>query len=319
MVTQGLNQTEVAFTTLQPFIRTTPVLKATHFSDGRSFPFDLHLKLELHQISGSFKARGVLNKILSCDPKSIQNGIFCASGGNHGRAVAQIGAQRNIPTTAVLPTCVTPERAQMIKEWGATTVIEGQDLDEANSLAQDLAASAEGLFIHPYADPVVTCGQGTLGVELLQQLPRTDTVFIAIGGGGLISGVATYLKSVNPNIKIVGVEPKGCPTLYNSLKAGKIVSVETISTNVNTLSIRRTCPDNFKAVQSHVDEVILVSDDDMKAAAELLWYQFGIAAEMSGVASFAGLLSNQVDLSDRKNVCALICGQGLPHDFLRTY
>jgi threonine dehydratase len=291
-------------------IRYTPLFHASHPVETPTATCDFYFKLELHQLTGSFKIRGVTSKILSANPVTLQNGLYAASGGNHGRAVAYAGWKRKIKTTVVLPTTTPQEKINLIQRWQAETIIAGADLDEANEIAKDKANHEHALFIHPFADEHVICGQGTIAVELMEQLPDVDTVIMAVGGGGLISGVGTYLKSVRPDIRVIGVEPAGCPSMYDSLKAGRIVSVARIQTTVGTLAIRQTSELNFGLDQACVDEMVLVTDEQMLAAAQRLWREYGIAAERSGAASFAGLFSGQIKVEPHEKVCLLICGMG---------
>lgn len=291
-------------------LRYTPLFHADHMAEAHVPDCQLFLKLELMQLTGSFKIRGVTAKIQYADKSIWSRGLFAASGGNHGRAVAYAGWQRGLKTTVYLPVTTAEEKIKMISHWGARIIVEGADLDEANELAAHHAAQENALFIHPFADEDVIKGQGTLGVELFEQLPQIDTVIMAVGGGGLISGVGTYLKAKNPLIRIIGVEPENCPTLYNSFKSGQVVSVADIQTRVGTLAIRRTSDLNFQLARACVDEIVLVSDQQMLDASQVLWREYGIAGELSGVASFAGLLSGLIKLSPGEKVCALICGVG---------
>lgn len=291
-------------------VRYTPLFQASHFSQSLPYPCDLYFKLEQHQITGSFKIRGVTSKILSADPEQLKNGIYAASGGNHGRAVAYAGWKAKLKTTVILPKTAPQSKIDLIQKWGSKTIIAGEDLDEANEMAVLAARADNALFIHPYADIDVILGQGTLGVEILQQQPNIDTVIMAIGGGGLISGVGTYLKSLKPDVRIIGVEPEGCASMHDSLKAGHIISVFQIKTKVGTLAIRKTSEVDFKLAQACIDEVVLVTDEEMLKASQLLWSEFGIAGELSGVASFAGLLSGKIKVDPGEKVCVLVCGVG---------
>ena len=299
-----------AYTRIRPLIRHTPLVKADHISKSTFRPCDLYFKLELQQLTGSFKIRGVTNKILTSPEEQIVNGIVAASGGNHGRAVAYAGWYHKLPTTVYLPVTTSPSKINPIKSWGAKLILAGQDLDESNEIAAEIALREKKLFIHPYADPIVTAGQGTIAVEILEDLEDFDVMIAAIGGGGLISGNSTYLKSIKPQLKIIGVEPEGCPTLYNSLQTGQVVPVPEIKTNVGTLAIRKTTEQNFQTIQNHVDEVILVTDEEMLAASRWLWQEFGIAAELSGVAPLAALLTGKIKAHPTQKVCTLIGGVG---------
>ena len=190
-------------------------------------------------------------------------------------------------------------------------VIEGAAWDDSNRAAQSVA-KREGLaYFHPFADPVVIAGQGTVALEILADAPQNDTLLVAIGGGGLISGIAVAAKAINPRIRIVGVESVGAATLYSSLKAGCLVELEKIETSAGTLGARRTSQLNLDLVRKHVSEIILVSDDEMRAGARWLWFELGIAAELSGAAAVAALLSRRYRAGDGERICALVCGAGI--------
>lgn len=295
---------------LRDEVRITPLLEISHITQPLPQPCNLFLKLELLQLTGSFKVRGVTNKLLATPVGKRGNGLVTASGGNHGRAVAYVGWKHGLPTTVYLPETAPPEKVALIKQWHARTIVAGKDLDEANVIAARAAEEANCLFIHPYADAEVINGQGTLGVDLHKQIAGLDIVIAAIGGGGLISGLGTYMKAINPGIRIIGVEPVGCPTLYESFARGHIVPVEHIRTKVGTLAIRRTSQLNFDLARACVDEIILVEDVEMLAASRWLWKEYGIAAEMSGAASLSGLLSGKIQVRPQDKVCSLICGSG---------
>jgi threonine dehydratase len=172
-------------------------------------------------------------------------------------------------------------------------------------------ARSEGLtYIHAFADPMVIAGQGTVGLEVLEDAPETDTLVIAIGGGGLISGTAIAARALRPDIRIIGVEPEGAPTLYRSLRVGRIVELDRITTAAGTLGARATEQLNLDLVREHVAEVVLVSDDEMREAARWLWFEFGVAAELSGSAAVAALLAGRYRAQSGERVCALVCGAG---------
>jgi threonine dehydratase len=165
-------------------------------------------------------------------------------------------------------------------------------------------------YIHPFADPAVIAGQGTIGLEIIEQVRNVDTIIVAIGGGGLIAGIAAAVKSINPSIRIIGVEPIGAPTLYESLKNGKIVTLPEINTDAGTLAPRRTMPINYEIIASCIDKIILVSDEEMKTAAQVLWQKVGIAVELSAAATFAALMTKRYLPQVNEKVVAVICGKG---------
>ena len=271
---------------------------------------DLLLKLESLQVSGSFKARGALNKVLSLPPEVARRGLVTASGGNHGLAVAYAGRVVDVPTIVYLPTHTSAAKAARIEGWGATVVRAGVVWDDAHAAA--LAhATRDGLtYVHPFADHAVIAGQGTLALEILDQAPEVDLFVVAIGGGGLISGVAAAAKVLRPGVRVIGVEPEGAPTLEQSLRAGKVIELAAINTAAGTLAPRRSDALNLSIIQQTVESVVLVSDDEMRDAARFLLFEIGIGAELSGAAALAAVLSGRVPLGSAKHPCALVCGAG---------
>jgi threonine dehydratase len=289
-------------------VRRTPMISAE--LDKAPLPGHVLLKLECLQVTGSFKARGALNTLRSLAPAEISRSIITASGGNHGLAVAYAGYVAKTAATIYLPTNVPAAKIAKLEAWGATVVVGGDVWDDANRAALAKAAEDGLTYIHPFADPRVIAGQGTLGLELLEQAPDLDTVLVAIGGGGLISGVALALKAMKPAIKVIGIEPTGAPTLYESVRAKHLVELKRIDTVAGTLAPRATSVINLEIVSKHVDEIFLVSDDHMRDAARWLWFEHGVAAELSGAASVAALLSGRYKPREGERVCALVCGAG---------
>jgi threonine dehydratase len=289
-------------------VRRTPMVPAEH--DKARLEGRVLLKLECLQVTGSFKPRGALNTLRSLKPEEVRRGIITASGGNHGLAVAYAGYVAGAPATIYLPTSAPKSKVEKLRAWGAEVVVEGAVWDEANRAALG-AAERRGLtYIHPFADPRVIAGQGTLGLEILEQAPEIDTLLVAIGGGGLIAGIALAAKAVRPKIKVIGIEPTGAPTLYESLKARKLVELARIETVAGTLAPRMSATLNLEIIGKHVDEIMLVSDEEMRTAARWLWFEHGVAAELSGAASLALLLSGRYRPRTGETVCVLVCGAG---------
>ena len=289
-------------------VRRTPLLVPAPCR--ATLPPGLVLKLEALQVTGSFKARGALSKLSSLDPAALRHGLVTASGGNHGAAVAHAGWRAGVPTTVFVPANVAPLKAAKIESWGARLVVEGEVWDVADAAARRFAAETGAAYLHPFADPAIIAGQGTLGLEILEDAPEIDSILVAIGGGGLISGIGIAAHAIRPGMRIVGIEPVGCPTLERSLVAGRIVQLERVDTVVATMAARRTEPINFELCQRHVERVVLVSDQAMLEAARMLWLELGIAADMSGAASLAALLTGAYRPAPGERVCALICGAG---------
>jgi threonine dehydratase len=275
------------------------------FSHGEIF-----FKLENLQVTGSFKARGAANKLLTLTDAKKNAGLVTASGGNHGLAVAWAAASIKVPSIVFLPQSTPEDKIIDLKSYGAQVFVGGRSWDDANSLALETAKSKGMTYIHPFADPAVIAGQGTIGLEIIEQVRNVDTIIVAIGGGGLIAGIAAAVKCINPTIRIIGVEPIGAPTLYESLKNGKIVTLQEISTNAGTLAPRRTMPINYEIIASYIDKIILVSDEEMKTAAQVLWQKVGIAVELSAAATFAALMTKRYLPQANEKVVAVICGKG---------
>lgn len=284
-------------------------IAAVPVGDGR-LDRDLLLKLESLQVTGSFKARGALNKVLSLRPEIARRGLVTASGGNHGLAVAYAGRVVDVPTTVYLPTHTSAAKAARIEGWGATVVRAGIVWDDAHAAALEHATRNGLTYVHPFADLAVIAGQGTIALEIFEQAPEVDLFVVAIGGGGLIAGVAAAAKLLRPGVRIIGVEPEGAPTLSESLRAGEVIELPTITTAAGTLAPRRSDALNLAIIRETVESVVLVSDDEMSDAARFLLSEIGIGAELSGAAALAAVLSGRVPLGAAKHPCALVCGAG---------
>jgi threonine dehydratase len=305
----GLHAIEEARRRIAGHVRRTPLVAAAPLS--RSLPGGgaLTLKLESLQVSGSFKARGATNKALTLAPEEARRGLVTASGGNHGLGVAYAGSLIGAPVTIYLPDNAPASKEEKLARWGARVVRIGSVWDEADAAAQ-AAAARDGLtYVHPFADPAVIAGQGTVALEILEEAPATDLLLVAIGGGGLIAGIGAAVRALRPDIRVAGVEPVGAPTLHASLGAGAVVELDRIETAANTLAPRKSADINFAIIRETVDEVVLVTDDEMREAARWLWFELGIAAELSGAAAVAALQSGKAGAGALR-ACAVICGAG---------
>lgn len=291
-------------------VRHTPMLEVGPTRTPVIADSRLVLKLECLQPTGSFKVRGAVNTLLSLPKDQVARGLITASGGNHGLAVAYAARIGGTRAVVYLPTSAPKDKADKLRAWGAEVVIEGAVFDEA-AVAATARAEAEGMtFVHPFAPPSVIAGQGTIALEIVEQVPEVDTVLVAIGGGGLIAGIATALKALRPEIRVIGIEPEGAPTHHASRAAGTLVTLDAITTAAGTLAPRRTEALNFALVSDHVDDLVLVSDDAMRDAARWLWFECGLAAELSGAAGVAALMAGAVTVPAGSTVCTLVCGAG---------
>jgi threonine dehydratase len=306
----GIDEIRTAAERIRGYVRRTPLLAAAPIKEWPEIAGGLRLKLETLQVTGSFKARGAINAVFALPPRRPRRGIVTASGGNHGLAVAYAGWATEVPATIFLPCSAAAEKIAKLDAWGARVVIAGEVWDDSNRAALQ-HAEAEGLtYIHPFADPEVIAGQGTIALEILEEAPELDTLLVAIGGGGLISGVAIAAKALKPSIRIVGVEPVGAPTLHDSLAGGRLVELTHLDTAAVTLAPRRSEPLNFGIVRQTVEAIVLVEDTEMRAAARWLWREIGVAAELSGAAAVAALLSGRYRVTAGEQVCAIVCGAG---------
>ncbi len=291
-------------------VRRTPMLRAgpvrTH-----SAAAGLWFKLENLQVTGSFKARGACNAMAALDPAELARGVVTASGGNHGLAVAYAAGAARVPATVYVPASVPLAKREKLAAWGATVIEAGAVWDDAYATASAHATADGSRPIHPFADPAVIAGQGTLALEALDDVPGIDTMLVAIGGGGLISGVAIAARARRPGLRVVGVEPVGAATLHDSLAAGQPVVLDRIATEAGTLAPRSTDALNFGIVQALVDRVVLVTDAEMREAARWLWFEHGVATELAGAASVAAVLTGRYVARPGEVVCAVICGSGV--------
>lgn len=305
----GLQEIEVARQRIGPYVRRTPLLAARPLKSELAKDWNLYLKLESMQITGSFKARGAVNKLLSVGQTAArEHGLVTASGGNHGLGVAYAGWLSGRPATIYLPTSTPQDKADRIASWGATVVRHGQVWDEANAAAIEHAEREGMIYFHPFADPLVIAGQGTIGLEMLEEMSGLDLLLVAIGGGGLISGVALAATALKPDITVIGVEPTGAPTLYESRRDGRLVELAEITTKVGTLAPRKSDDLNLGIISQTVREIVLVTDEEMALAQQWLWLELGIVSELSGAAALAALLTDRVRPAPGQNVGVIICG-----------
>ncbi|MDP3601278.1 MAG: pyridoxal-phosphate dependent enzyme [Bosea sp. (in: a-proteobacteria)] len=301
---------EAARRRIAPHIRKTPTLAYTQLKDGGAGGVSVTLKLELLQAAGSFKARGAMNRLMTLSEGQRDRGIVTASGGNHGLAIARSAHVLGARAQIFLPSNVVPDKVAKLKQWGASVEIVGAVWDDANAAALAFAERTGATYAHPFSDPVVVAGQGTLGLDVLDDMPDVDIILVAIGGGGLISGLSTAVKARRPATRIIGIEPVGSPTLHACIQAGRLVALDRLETRVATMSCRQTDQAIFEVVRDKVDEIVLVSDEEMESAARQLWFEFGIGADLSGAAALAALNSGRMTLAPGSRVCALVCGAG---------
>lgn len=288
---------------IRPYIRHTPVLDADAADFGLP-PGSLTFKLEGLQHSGSFKARGAFANLLSREVPAA--GVVAASGGNHGAAVAYAAARLGVPATIFVPSITSPAKAERIRSSGATLVVGGDRYADALAASEAHVAATGAMAVHAFEQVETLLGQGTLGLEMEADAPDADTVLIAVGGGGLIGGVAAWYGG---RTRIVAVEPDAAPTLHAAFAAGHPVDAPTGGIAADSLAPRRVGEMMFPLARAHVaPEVVLVSDDEIRGAQAALWSGLRIVAEPGGAAAFAALLSGRYKPERDERVLVLVCG-----------
>ena len=294
-------------TLIRPYIRRTPVMSVdlADFS-GEGFapdPRGIDLKLEFLQHSGSFKARGAFANLLT--RKVPDAGVVAASGGNHGAAVAYAAMKLKIPATIFLPSVTSPAKAERIERYGARLVVGGDRYADALAASEDFVAGSGALPVHAFDQPETLLGQGSVGLEIDAQLPETDTLLVATGGGGLIGGIAAWFAG---RIKVVAVEPEGAPTLYKALAAGRPVDAEAEGIAADSLAPKQVGQLMFPLARAHVERSVLVSDDDIRGAQQALWETLRVVTEPGGAAAMGALLSGKYRPGAGERVAVLLCG-----------
>lgn len=305
----GIEDIQAAAQRIGSHIRRTPAIEATQLKSPLG-ELEVALKLELLQVTGSFKARGATNRLLAMDKADLAKGVVTASGGNHGIATARAAWMAGVPATIFLPSNASPSKIEKLKAWGVETRIVGSAWDQSNVAALDFVVKTGAAYFHPFADPHVVAGQGTVALEILDQVRDVDVVLVAMGGGGLVSGVATAMKALSPKVRVVGIEAEGCPVLLRALEAGQNIGLDKITTSVATMACAKTDDAIFEIVRERVDDIVLVDDEEMRKAARWLWFEMGLAADLSGAAAIAALREGRVAVRPGDRVCAIVCGAG---------
>jgi threonine dehydratase len=287
---------------IRPHIRRTPVIGV----DGSDFGLksgEVAFKLELLQHGGSFKARGAFTNLLT-RPVPLA-GVVAASGGNHGVAVAFAAMKLGVVAKIFVPSVASKEKTDRIRAYGADLVIAGSRYAEALAASEEWVAQSGAMPVHAYDQAETLLGQGTVGLEFAEQAPEVDTLLVAVGGGGLIGGVAAWYGG---RIRIVGVEPEAAPTLANAIRAGRPVDSEAGGIAADSLAPKRVGELMFPIAQSYVSSVVLVSDEAIQEAQVELWKVLRVAAEPGGAAALAALLSRRYHPAAGERVGVLVCG-----------
>lgn len=300
---------------IQPYIRKTPFINSKGFSALISA--DVWFKLESLQITGSFKARGAVNKLLSLTEKEKNAGVVSASTGNHGAAVAYAAGKLGIDCTIYVPEGASEAKIENMKQFGATIKIHGNDCIEAEGQARKSSEINGKPYVSPYNDPFVMAGQGTIGLEIESQCDQLDVVIISVGGGGLIGGTATYLKSIWPNLDVIACSPENSAVMIHSLKEGKVLDLESKPTlSDGTAGGVEFDSITFPVCQKVIDETVLVSEDEIKSA--MINYMENEHQLLEGAAgtAVAALIKKKNDLKDQR-IGVVICGGNISLETVR--
>ena len=266
----------------------------------------IYLKNEFEQKTGSFKLRGAYHKIKTLSEEERKNGVVAASAGNHAQGVAFASTLEKINCTIVMPTNASPAKVAATRGYGATVVLEGKNYDESWTKAQEIAKTTGATIIHAFDDPKIIAGQGVIGLEIIEQLPDGDEIYVPIGGGGLAAGILTAIKDKNPTVKVVGVESKSFPSMKNSLDSGKLETIDGGFTIADGISVRTPGKQTFEIIKDKIDEIVLVDDDEIINTMFLLMERSKSVIEPAGAAGLAYLVSNKP--SPGKKVVPILCG-----------
>ena len=289
---------------LKNVVRRTDLIYAPQINpDAQIF-----LKTENLQITGSFKVRGAYYKISQLSQEEKERGVIACSAGNHAQGVALAATKNDIRSLICLPDGAPISKVEAAKRYGAEICLVKGVYDDAYNRAVELQEESGATFIHPFDDPDVIAGQGTIGLELLEQLPDMDAVIVPVGGGGLISGVAFAIKSLNPNCKVYGVQAAGAPSMYNSIRHHQKEILDRVSTIADGIAVKNPGELTYALCEKYVDDIVTVTDDEISTAILALIEQQKLIAEGAGAVSVAAAMFNKVDIAGKKAACLLSGG-----------
>lgn len=296
-------------------VHRTPLLSSRTLSEKTGF--DVRLKAELFQRTGSYKIRGPLNKFALLSDEEKARGVICSSAGNHAQGVALAARIHGIKAVVCMAANATPSKIEATRAYGAEVVLHGTIWDEANDKAKELVAEKGYTYVHPFDDIQLIQGQGTVGLEIHQDWPEVDVAVVPIGGGGLISGVALALKSHNPKIRVIGVESSGAPGMKNSVEAGEVVTLDRVDCIIDGLRVKRVGVKNLEIVQQYVDEIVTLPDELIFDAVVWTMQYAKVVPEGAAAAPVAALLHGLIDAPAGARVAAVLSGGNVNLEQLR--
>lgn len=302
----NLERIKKAQETIKDVVRKTPLFYTSTFS--KQCGCNIYLKCENKQKTGAFKLRGAYNKVANLTEEEKSKGVIASSAGNHAQGVAYAATAFGVKATIVMPVTAPQAKVQATKGYGADVIQAGQVYDECYAKAVEVQKETGATFLHPFNDLDVMAGQGTIGVEILEELPNTDVIVVPIGGGGLIAGIATAAKAIKPSIRVIGVQPEIVASTKASLEKGKVVTLPGAKSLADGISVSTPGDVCFEYIKKYVDEVVTVSEDDIAYGMFSLIERNKLVAEGAGASAIGSLLAGKVSGIEGKNVVALISG-----------
>jgi threonine dehydratase len=306
---------EAARARMGEFVYHTPLLTSRLLSDRSGF--DVRVKAEMFQRGGSYKIRGPMNKFAQLTDEQKRRGVICSSAGNHAQGVALAAARYGIKAVVCMAENATPSKIDATRAYGAEVVLHGTIWDEANEKAKQLVAEQGYTYIHPFDDEQLILGQGTVGLEIYQDWPEVELAIVPIGGGGLISGVATALKACNPAIRIVGVESSGAPGMTRSVREGGLVTLDRVDCIIDGLRVKRVGTLNYDIVRQYVDDLVTLPDEQIFEAVVWIMSHLKLVPEGAAAAPVAALLQGLVKAPRNAKVVCVLSGGNIDLEKLR--
>ena len=285
-------------------IRKTPVVYSPTFSSLSESK--VYLKSEFQQKTGAFKIRGAYYKIQNLTSEEKQKGVIAASAGNHAQGVAYAANSENISCTIVMPKNASPAKVSATKGYGANVILEGTNYDEAANKAKEIAKETGSILIHAFDDPEIIAGQGVIGLEIMEQIPDVEEIYVPIGGGGLAAGILIAVKEKNPNVKVIGVQSRSFPSMYESWKKGTLTSIGGARTIADGISVKVPGQTTFSIINDLIDDIVLVDDSEIIKAMFLLMERMKVVIEPAGAVGLAHLISQKP--SPGKKVVSILAG-----------
>ncbi|HXG55821.1 MAG TPA: threonine ammonia-lyase [Vicinamibacterales bacterium] len=306
---------EAAHAKISPHIHHTPLLTSRMLSDATGF--DVRLKAEIFQRTGSYKIRGPLNKFTHLTDDERRRGVVCSSAGNHAQGVALAARIHGIKAVVVMAENATPSKIAATRAYGADVVLHGTIWDEANEKARELVRDRGLTYVHPFDDLDLIAGQGTLGLEIIRDWPEVDVVVVPIGGGGLISGVSMAMKAFKPSVKVIGVESSGAPGMHDSVRHGSVVTLDRVDCIIDGLRVKRVGEKTFEVVRRYVDGIVTLPDQKMFEAMIWIMSHAKLVVEGAAAAPVAALLDGLIDAPRGARVAAVLSGGNVNLDQLK--